>query len=259
MKTILRRLSGNMKIGRNQLCPCGSGIKYKKCCLNKPKEDNEVYDIDDIRYMEKHNFIDPFTYHDNYIHTKKVKATKINKKLLNIYDNKEQLSTKNIIDDYLEIMNYVLNYAKNNDIHTIKKLDDANIISDFIINVIGDFEEKILCLKKDEYDLNVTNEYLDKLVSTLELDDNAYENSLRCKTLSLFKLGNYELGEKIMLDLIAENRNSIFAYVELVDDYEMIGDLKKSKYYYDLGMKRTDLEDLDALEERKDYFKKRKT
>lgn len=24
-----------MKIGRNQLCPCGSGKKYKKCCLNK--------------------------------------------------------------------------------------------------------------------------------------------------------------------------------------------------------------------------------
>lgn len=25
------------KIGRNSLCPCGSGLKYKKCCLNKTK------------------------------------------------------------------------------------------------------------------------------------------------------------------------------------------------------------------------------
>lgn len=25
-------------IGRNQLCPCGSGIKYKNCCLNTDKE-----------------------------------------------------------------------------------------------------------------------------------------------------------------------------------------------------------------------------
>ena len=24
------------KIGRNDPCPCGSGKKYKKCCLNKP-------------------------------------------------------------------------------------------------------------------------------------------------------------------------------------------------------------------------------
>jgi len=27
-----------MKIGRNELCPCGSGKKYKKCCLRKNKQ-----------------------------------------------------------------------------------------------------------------------------------------------------------------------------------------------------------------------------
>ena len=26
-----------MKIGRNEACPCGSGIKYKKCCLDKER------------------------------------------------------------------------------------------------------------------------------------------------------------------------------------------------------------------------------
>jgi hypothetical protein len=26
------------KIGRNEICPCGSGLKYKRCCLNKPLE-----------------------------------------------------------------------------------------------------------------------------------------------------------------------------------------------------------------------------
>ncbi|VTR67009.1 SEC-C motif domain protein (fragment) [Desulfosarcina cetonica] len=30
------------KIGRNQLCPCGSGKKYKKCCLIKPKSDSQL-------------------------------------------------------------------------------------------------------------------------------------------------------------------------------------------------------------------------
>ena len=28
-----------MKIGRNEPCPCGSGKKYKKCCLNKTEEE----------------------------------------------------------------------------------------------------------------------------------------------------------------------------------------------------------------------------
>jgi uncharacterized protein YecA (UPF0149 family) len=25
---------GHRKVGRNDPCPCGSGKKYKKCCLN---------------------------------------------------------------------------------------------------------------------------------------------------------------------------------------------------------------------------------
>ena len=31
-----------IRIGRNQLCPCGSGQKYKKCCL--PKDEAEAED-----------------------------------------------------------------------------------------------------------------------------------------------------------------------------------------------------------------------
>ena len=31
----LSRTSSSPKIGRNEPCPCGSGLKYKKCCLNK--------------------------------------------------------------------------------------------------------------------------------------------------------------------------------------------------------------------------------
>lgn len=26
-----------LKIGRNEECPCGSGLKYKKCCINNPE------------------------------------------------------------------------------------------------------------------------------------------------------------------------------------------------------------------------------
>jgi uncharacterized protein YecA (UPF0149 family) len=32
---IQQALKVEKKIGRNELCPCGSGKKYKKCCLNK--------------------------------------------------------------------------------------------------------------------------------------------------------------------------------------------------------------------------------
>ena len=34
-----------MKIGRNDPCPCGSGKKYKKCCLRKNEFENETQNI----------------------------------------------------------------------------------------------------------------------------------------------------------------------------------------------------------------------
>ncbi|MBU0958513.1 MAG: SEC-C domain-containing protein [Nanoarchaeota archaeon] len=33
-------LKGKVKIGRNEKCFCGSGLKYKKCCLNRRKNEN---------------------------------------------------------------------------------------------------------------------------------------------------------------------------------------------------------------------------
>ncbi len=36
----LNRLN-NMETSRNDLCPCGSGKKFKKCCMSKPKDDSE--------------------------------------------------------------------------------------------------------------------------------------------------------------------------------------------------------------------------
>ena len=41
-----------MKIGRNDLCPCGSGLKYKKCCMGKTNSTNV-----DLRekYLRSHN------------------------------------------------------------------------------------------------------------------------------------------------------------------------------------------------------------
>lgn len=32
-----------MKIGRNETCPCGSGKKYKKCCMEKDIAEQKLY------------------------------------------------------------------------------------------------------------------------------------------------------------------------------------------------------------------------
>jgi len=33
------------KIGRNELCPCGSGRKFKKCCIVKANKGEEILAI----------------------------------------------------------------------------------------------------------------------------------------------------------------------------------------------------------------------
>ena len=47
MKKYSRRknniIKGSEKTGRNELCPCGSKIKYKKCCLKKQMEQLEIF------------------------------------------------------------------------------------------------------------------------------------------------------------------------------------------------------------------------
>ena len=41
------------KIGRNDLCPCGSGKKYKKCCMNAEKDNMNLKQ----KYKDKYNII----------------------------------------------------------------------------------------------------------------------------------------------------------------------------------------------------------
>lgn len=89
-----------MKVGRNDLCPCGSGKKYKKCCIGK----------DEATIVN--SGLDLYAYHRYCTHADKVKAPKINQKLLNIYDNNDKMSQREIVDNWLEVIEYILNYAK---------------------------------------------------------------------------------------------------------------------------------------------------
>lgn len=42
-------------IGRNDPCPCGSGKKYKKCCLNSPHGNDKIIQryVEDVKNLDK--------------------------------------------------------------------------------------------------------------------------------------------------------------------------------------------------------------
>lgn len=52
-RTVIRKF--DHKVGRNELCPCGSGKKYKNCCYDKYNETYELSasEMSQIRYGTK--------------------------------------------------------------------------------------------------------------------------------------------------------------------------------------------------------------
>jgi hypothetical protein len=42
-----------MNIGRNDPCPCGSGLKYKKCCLLKLEDMKRVEELEWQEWFKK--------------------------------------------------------------------------------------------------------------------------------------------------------------------------------------------------------------
>lgn len=239
-----------MKISRNSPCPCGSGKKYKKCCLLKSKEEREKAEVT-AELVDR--FIDKLY---EMTQEEKVKNEKLHNRMKNIMIYHERLNEKKLVRDYLEVINYMVEYAKKHDIHSFEELDECMIIGYPFESVIDDFEIDISNVNVSKDDLIKVNESIDQLIANFDLDDNSKENLLRCKVNNLFRMENDKEGEQIILDWINTGRHSIFSYVELIDDYKMIGNLKKAKYYYDEGLKQKHLEDLDAISERSDYFEK---
>ena len=239
-----------MKISRNSPCPCGSGKKYKKCCLLKSKEEREKAEVT-AELVDR--FIDKLY---EMTQEEKVKNEKLHNRMKNIMIYHERLNEKKLIRDYLEVINSMVEYAKKHDIHSFEELDECIIIGYPFESVIDDFEIDISNVKVSKDDLIKVNESIDQVIANFDLDNNSKDNLLRCKVNNLFRMGNDKEGEQIILDWINTGRHSIFSYVELIDDYKMIGNLKKAKYYYDEGLKQKHLEDLDAISERSDYFEK---
>lgn len=149
-------LKKKSKIGRNDPCPCGSGRKYKHCCLNKVIK----VDFRDIQYddcVEKEEGMQFFMLRNFLFHYTN-KKFHINDKLENIKDIfdaepeemieiREKLwSDKNIINEYI---------LKNPD-----KLDNENI------NIIRNWNEKkikkefILYKYDKEYTVFMDTDYI---------------------------------------------------------------------------------------------------
>ena len=89
-----------MKIGRNDPCPCGSGIKYKKCCLNKSYDQRLVKAfVDSTKNLERESRIKQCL-HPNHTECKgpivKAHAIQNNRILKKLGDNGIVITTNGV-------------------------------------------------------------------------------------------------------------------------------------------------------------------
>ena len=237
-------LKYNVKVGRNDPCPCGSGKKYKKCCLNKndftlsyqkyidsswdryPKKNNNKDEVDFYSFFdEKYIRIDECVY-------KGLKRKEIPLFIKRNKDVEKQMDFKNLSDAYDLIKDVILE----NDFKDIDEYDDKvsihyslydffEVYTDILIDYIYVDKKKYLTKLDDIVNLFYDNFSFNDDRESILLD--------RCCWL-------YDFSNKVKegIDFFLEKLNTYGGYK--LDVYNYLFRLYLLEYDYDKAIKKID-------------------
>ena len=177
------------KIGRNEPCPCGSGKKYKKCCLDKERK--EVKPFDKINVIIQEGF--------ELLEKKKVKEACITWE--KVWEETKKFITPEIrsvtqLDDILQ---------NNGEIH--------NWCQDYEME-LGNAGNKDLSFVEKR--ITYCREFVELLPESAPL---IIENMLRAEAESYFALGKQNEGEAAFEALVRDFPNSAWVYIGWGDMY----------------------------------------
>ena len=169
------------KIGRNDPCPCGSGKKYKKCCLNKIESTlpYQKYIDDSLKDYPKKNDnegeLDFYTiYKDEYIEIDKLLYKAMKKKNIPLFIKRNIAKENEINYGYLdEAYSLIKKVIEKEHFKTIDKYDESVSIHfnlyTFFKNYTGLIIEKIKN-GKEEYIKNL-EEVINYFYTTFKIDE----------------------------------------------------------------------------------------
>ena len=171
---------------------CGSGKKYKKCCINKNDNDD----------LEKLNLIDEFVCKAEWY--------------LKREENKK--------GSYLLRIAWfdVQDICKSNNIKSISEYDEKYDGYDSLLNWIQTYEE-LLAMSNEEDKLYERLELWNTIEDIFDLDNENElywrERAIREKANTEFRLGNEEKAMKMIEDYLKIKPNWIWGYIEMADWY----------------------------------------
>ncbi len=221
-------INDKIDIGRNDLCYCGSGKKYKKCCINKNNSEE----------LEKLNLIDKFVCKAEW-HLKR-KEEKKAYELLRIawFD--------------------VQDICKENNIKSIEEYDEKYKGYDCLLNWIQDYED-ILAMSDEKSKLYERLELWNTVERIFDLNNEEQlywkERAIREKANTEFRLENETKATEMIEEYLKEKPDWAWGYIEMSDWYD---EDKNSKYYNLEKAKKIlsraeqikDMEDIEVVYER---------
>lgn len=234
----------NSKIGRNDPCPCGSGKKYKKCCLNKNKFTlpyQKYIDKSLDEYPKKNNNKDQVDfyeyYNQEYIEIDKLlyKALKHKHipKFITRDINTEELIEMKALEEAFELIKEEL---KKNNFKNINEYDDKISIHYSLYSFFDGYSRLLIkkAEKEKEKYLPKLEELLDTFYQNFDLEDES-EILFLDRKHSLYVLSrNMQEGIKFF-----EEKLSNYKYNKY-DIYGILFDEYMCYYDYDEGIKKID-------------------
>lgn len=242
------------KIGRNDPCPCGSGKKYKKCCLGKNGINvtlsyQKYIDKSLSRYPKKNNNkdeVDFYTfYNEEYIKIDELLYKVLRHKEIPLFIKRDEKAENEIDFKYLtDAYELIKEVILNNNFKDIDEYDNKVSIHYSLYNFFSSYTELIINnihTNKDKY-LPKLEEVVDLFYDNFEFNDER-EDILLDRCNSLYHLSHrYKEGIEFFLDKL----NTYKGY--LYDVYGYLFDCYMAEYDYDKGIKMID----DEIEKVKD-------
>jgi len=215
-------------IGRNDFCYCGSGKKYKKCCVNK----------DNNKYLIELGVIDAAVSKAQW------------------FLKREQIEKANKLFRFAWF--YAQKICKESNIKTIDEYDKIYEWYDSLTNWIQDYEE-ILELSDEETKLYERMQLYDiaETIFDLNQDSELYwkEQFIRGRANIQFKLRDEEKAKNTIESYLEQKPNWVWGYIEMADWYidksdEKNYDLEKAKNILIRCEQIENMEDMNAVYER---------
>lgn len=257
-------------IGRNELCPCGSGKKYKKCCLQKDEAmqiaRNKTINAKN-KYSSLFNKIEEYSQLNNlresYDKEKSVFYVGDNSKYNEIFDSyylfDANINEKTIIENYIENNKFTMNTSEESisesilksyvSIYQIKDKDiNKVLVNDCItgeniytddIDIFSKFENndyiigRVVNVEGVKIFINSIFKISNEEKETLvsDIEENYLEENQKYRNIKDYLLQNTKFVYKSIPDIFNENQHFIISNTNKVNNKDNNSEGEEAKIY----------------------------